>query len=106
MKTLRVLLITIVAVSLLWSVSNAQVVVKHKPKAPKAIKEKPAKPDAKHVWVAGEWKFNKTTKKYDWKEGHWFAPRPNTIWVSGHWKKVPEGFKWMHGQWKVVPKKK
>ena len=103
MKAIRILIITIITLSISWTATNAQIVVKETPVAPKAI-EKPVKPDAKYVFVSGECKFNKTAKVYDWIKGHWFIPRPNTVWVPGYWSKVTDGYLWVYGQWKVIPK--
>ncbi len=100
MKNLKILGLLFVAILFSVSVSQAQIIVKIKPKPPKAV-VKPPKPGPKHVWIAGHWKWDKQKKDYIWVKGKWVKPeRPGTTWVPGHWDNTPKGFKWIPGHWK------
>jgi len=100
MKKLRILGLLFVAFMFSASISQAQIIVKIKPKPPKAV-VKPPKPGPKHVWIAGHWQWNKQTNNYVWTKGHWTKPkRPGTTWVPGHWNDTPNGYKWVPGHWK------
>jgi len=102
MKKLRIIGLLFVALLFMVSVSQAQIVVKVKPKPPKAI-VKPPKPGPKHVWIDGHWQWDKQKKDYVWVKGHWTKPqRPGTVWVPGHWNETPKGFKWVPGHWKPL----
>ncbi len=80
--------------------TNAQIIVKVRPKAPKVVIV-PHKARPNHVWIAGHWKVNKSGR-YVWVKGHWVKKRHGYVWVNGHWKKVRGGWIWVPGHWKAV----
>lgn len=85
---------------MLWSLgSSAQVVVRVKPVARKVVVVKPARPSAAHVWIDGQWKWNRKKKEYVWIKGHWVKRKAGKKWVPGHWQKVRRGYKWIPGHW-------
>jgi hypothetical protein len=80
--------------------SQAQVIVKIKPVAPKVVIVKPAAPSSRHIWIDGHWKWDKIQKQYVWVEGYWIKQKRGHAWVDGHWLDTPNGFKWVPGHWK------
>jgi hypothetical protein len=59
---------------------------------------RPARPDAHHVWVGSEWRFD--NGHYAEVPGHWDAPpRGHKNWVAGHWVKERRGNYWVPGHW-------
>ncbi len=100
MKKLIFLSLTLFILSGFALQTNAQVIIKVKPKAPKVVVvHKKARPN--HVWIAGHWKVNRYGK-YVWVGGHWVKKRHGYIWINGHWKKVRGGWVWVPGHWKIA----
>ena len=59
---------------------------------------RPARPDAHHVWVGTEWRWN--NGHYEESQGHWdVAPHGRHTWVAGHWAKERRGSYWVPGHW-------
>jgi len=80
--------------------TNAQVIIKVRPKAPKVVVvHKKARPN--HIWITGHWKVNRFGK-YVWTKGYWVKKRHGSICVSGHWKKVRRGWTWVPGHWRIA----
>ena len=59
---------------------------------------RPNRPDAHHVWVGTEWRWN--NGRYEESQGHWdVAPHGRRTWVAGHWAKERRGSYWVPGHW-------
>jgi hypothetical protein len=94
----RVYLIAVGVIALAaFSLGCAATVYAPGPPPPSKVEVKPAKPNAKAVWVSGHWKWNGNT--YVWKSGYW-ATKPKGHWVPGHWEKHGRGHVWVPGHWK------
>jgi len=101
MKNFILTLFAVMAFTLGVNTAQAQVVVRVKPNRPAVVVAKPAKKKARHVWIAGHWRYNKKAQKYVWIKGHWAkAPKGQGCWVPGHWKTVEGGHQWVPGHWK------
>ena len=80
--------------------TQAQVIVKTRPLAPKMIIVKPKRPGAGHIWVDGHWKWNDRKNKYVWVQGKWYKPRRGYVYVAGRWKRTRKGHVWVEGYWR------
>jgi len=78
---------------------DAQVIVKIRPEAPRAVVARPPMHGRGLVWIEPEWFWNQHTKAYVWREGRWAKPRRHATWVPGHWIEVGGGFNWVPGYW-------
>lgn len=81
--------------------SNAQVIVKVKPVRPAhVVVVKPAKARPNHIWVAGQWKWDKRKNAYVWVDGYYLKQRRGYKYMAGEWVVVPaKGYKWVPGRW-------
>ncbi len=61
--------------------------------------ERPAPPSKKHIWVDGNWIYNRQTSAYDRRHGYWHNPTNGRVYVSGHWQVGPRGRSWVPGHW-------
>ena len=52
---------------------------------------RPQRPSDLHVWIDGDWVFNRSTRVYVQKNGYWEQPRQNQTYVSGQWQTTPKG---------------
>ncbi len=77
---------------------SAQFYVRIRPIAPVVVV--PPGPSPRHVWVPGEWRWNKRRGEYVWREGFWIEPRPGRVWVPGFWEDGPGGSRWIAGHWR------
>ena len=78
---------------------SAQIFVRIRPIAPVVI-VKPPLPSPRHIWIDGEWRWNKKRGEYVWREGFWIEPKPGRMWVPGFWEDGPGGSRWIAGHWK------
>ena len=60
---------------------------------------RPQRPSELHIWVDGDWVYNRTTHVYVQKNGYWQQPRQNRTYVSGHWQSSPRGHYWVSGHY-------
>jgi hypothetical protein len=60
---------------------------------------RPQRPSELHVWVDGDWAYNRSTRVYVQKNGYWQQPRQNRTYVSGHWQSSPRGHYWVSGRY-------
>ena len=99
MKTLKVILIAVVALTLFATNGNAQNVVKKPLVARHLVAYRTPRPSEKHFWVDTEWKPEAGT--YVEVPEHWaIAPHPHALWLQGEWKKHKGGYIWVPGMWK------
>ena len=71
-------------------------------KAPPALRIEvvPARPSAKHVWVAGYWYWE--SNAYAWRPGAWMAPpEPAAVWVTPTFEKRNGVSVYISGYWKL-----
>jgi hypothetical protein len=99
MKNLHVLFVLILMG--LGFVSQAQVIVKVKPVAPRqtvVISHRNA--PHKSVWIAGTWVAKGNT--YLWKPGYYAKHRQGYRLIEGYWKPYKHGWVWVPGKWMSV----
>jgi hypothetical protein len=63
------------------------------------VNDRPPQPSTFHVWVDGNWLFNRQSHSYVQKVGYWQKPHQNRTYVSGHWQTTPRGNYWSSGHW-------
>lgn len=61
---------------------------------------RPQRPSELHVWIDGDWVYNRSTRVYVQRSGYWQQPRQGRVYVSGQWQSTPRGKYWSHGHWK------
>lgn len=60
---------------------------------------RPARPSSLHVWVDGDWVYNRQTRLYVQNNGYWHRPNRGRVYVSGSWQTTPQGHRWQSGHW-------
>lgn len=60
---------------------------------------RPQRPSDLHVWIDGDWVFNRSTRVYVQRNGYWVQPQQNRIYVTGQWQTTPRGKYWSKGHW-------
>jgi WXXGXW repeat (2 copies) len=65
---------------------------------------KPTRPSEAHVWIDGDWAWNKDMYAYVRKDGYWVVPNKGRTYVAGHWSKSRAGHYWVPGQWRKTSK--
>jgi hypothetical protein len=60
---------------------------------------RPARPSNAHVWINGDWVFDKQANSYVQKTGYWERPVNDRKFVPGHWQSTPRGHHWEPGYW-------
>jgi len=60
---------------------------------------RPAPPSNMHIWIDGDWIYNRNTHVYMRKNGYWQRPGNGRTYVSGHWQVGPRGHSWAPGHW-------
>jgi len=60
---------------------------------------RPLQPSPLHIWIDGDWLFNRQSHTYVQKVGYWEKPNQHRTYVSGHWQKSPRGNYWTAGHW-------
>lgn len=61
---------------------------------------RPQRPSELHVWIDGDWVYNRSTRVYVQRSGYWQQPRQGRVYVSGQWQSTPRGKYWSRGHWK------
>jgi hypothetical protein len=57
-------------------------------------------PSNNHVWVDGNWRYNRPIKAYTRGNGYWLLPNVNRKYESGQWRNNSRGFYWTPGRWR------
>jgi len=97
MKVTKLLLIIVFAIS--GFISQAQIVVKVKPSAPRgAVILAPVRTPHGKVWINGYWAVK--GNNYFWHDGYYTNNKPGHRYVEGHWKRNRNGWVWVPGHWK------
>lgn len=60
---------------------------------------RPQRPSDHHIWINGDWVYNRSTQVYVQKNGYWAKPQQNRIYISGQWQSTPRGKYWNRGHW-------
>jgi len=60
---------------------------------------RPVQPSALHVWIDGDWEYNRQSQVYVQRNGYWTKPVRGRTYVSGHWQSSPQGKSWSKGHW-------
>jgi len=60
---------------------------------------RPQRPSELHVWIDGDWVFNRSTHTYVQRNGYWRQPQQNRVYISGQWQTTPRGKYWSKGHW-------
>ena len=62
--------------------------------------QRPTRPSEVHVWIDGDWAWNRGMNAYVRKDGYWAVPNKGRTYVAGHWSKSRAGHYWVPGQWR------
>jgi hypothetical protein len=60
---------------------------------------RPDRPSNLHIWIDGDWIFNRQTHMYVRQNGHWQKSGRNRTYVSGSWQRDSQGLRWRKGHW-------
>ena len=61
---------------------------------------RPDRPSSLHVWVGDGWSYNRQSRTYNQRNGHWATPNRNRSYHEGQWKSGRRGNHWVNGRWK------
>ena len=61
---------------------------------------RPARPSELHIWIDGEWQYDRSHQAYVQKKGYWKKPNEGRDFIKGHWLETSRGRTWVPGQWK------
>lgn len=62
--------------------------------------ERPMSPSINHVWVDGNWVYNRRTHTYSKDNGYWAKSNRGKEYTQGRWKSTQKGDYWVPGRWK------
>lgn len=60
---------------------------------------RPQRPSETHIWIDGDWGWNRQTHVYVQKAGYWDRPRQGQTYVAGRWQTTQRGKSWTKGHW-------
>jgi len=60
---------------------------------------RPAAPSNTHVWISGDWNWNRQSRTYVQRDGYWSRPYQGKSYQPGHWQKSSRGNSWVKGSW-------
>ena len=60
---------------------------------------RPASPSSVHVWIDGDWRYNRSTHAYVRQNGYWEKPTAGRTYVSGRWQSNAKGHYWTKGHY-------
>jgi len=60
---------------------------------------RPERPSDLHIWIDGDWVYNRRTSLYVRQQGHWQKPSRGRTYIAGSWKSTPQGLRWENGRW-------
>lgn len=61
---------------------------------------RPPQPSPFHVWVDGNWFYQRRSKTYMRTNGYWSRPSRGRTYHAGHWQSNKRGYRWSQGRWK------
>src|SRR5512133_1960352 len=56
--------------------------------------ERPARPSELHVWVDGDYSYNRQSHNYVQRQGSWVRPNQGQVYVTGSWQTSSRGKYW------------
>lgn len=62
-------------------------------------RERPLRPSPLHIWIDGDWKWNKSSHGYIHNNGYWAPPQRKKTFVPGYWARGKRGSYWKNGHW-------
>ena len=60
---------------------------------------RPPQPSSNHIWINGDWQYNRQNRVYVQKNGYWEKPSRNRSYMQGHWESSPQGRYWVSGHY-------
>lgn len=60
---------------------------------------RPVRPSELHIWIDGEWQYNRSQQAYVQKKGYWKKPSEGRDFEKGHWLETSRGRTWVPGHW-------
>ena len=60
---------------------------------------RPSAPSNTHIWIGGDWNWNRQSRTYVQREGYWSKPVQGKTYVNGHWQASSRGHSWVSGRW-------
>ena len=61
--------------------------------------ERPRQPSSAHIWIEGDWIWQKDSRTYSNNHGRWELPQRSKKFTPGHWETRRKGKYWIHGRW-------
>jgi len=61
---------------------------------------RPTQPSNNHVWVDGNWNYNRQSRSYNRSSGFWSMPNRGRRYQAGHWGNNNRGYYWNRGRWR------
>jgi len=61
--------------------------------------QRPRQPSPLHIWIEGDWIWQKHSKSYQRREGHWDMPKAGRSYSQGYWESKAKGKHWIAGKW-------
>jgi hypothetical protein len=59
---------------------------------------RPPRPSEAHIWINGDWGYNRQNHVYVQKVGYWEKPNTRHTYVPGHWQSNQKGHYWVSGK--------
>ena len=60
---------------------------------------RPNRPSDLHVWIDGDWSYNRHSHGYVHNNGYWEKPVQGRTYMSGHWQGSQKGKYWVKGRY-------
>ena len=60
---------------------------------------RPVRPSELHIWIDGEWQYDRSHQAYVQKKGYWTKPNVGRDFIKGHWLETSRGRTWVPGHW-------
>ncbi|CAH0997940.1 hypothetical protein EMA8858_04075 [Emticicia aquatica] len=67
---------------------------------PDVVTTRPMSPSNSHVWVEGNWVYNRGTHSYTRNNGYWSKPNRGRSYKEGQWRTTRRGNHWVQGRWR------
>lgn len=64
------------------------------------IVERPIRPSVDHIWVDGNWVYDRRSHAYSKNDGYWEKPNRSKKYTQGQWKSTKKGEYWVQGRWR------
>ena len=61
---------------------------------------RPMSPSNNHIWIDGNWVYNRRMQSYTRTNGYWSMPNRGRTYMQGQWKTSQKGYYWVPGRWK------